>query len=245
MGRPGCDNEPQISILSEQHHDSPYLDQASSSRQSSPARHPKSQSAPSRDRSAPPVRNHAGPRPHQARGNNGGASSHGVKMSPSPKPAPSRKRGRRRGNGTYRQPDELTSHPTTRNAYVETREWLLKEHGPVCAYCGLKHAAKLMTLDHVAPRRGQTAYDRRDNLVLACQTCNAAKRDLAPLAFLLGVRARAKNLVRFGAHLSAGLIEMARSLIPVDQTNSSGAANIDHDRWGEPVDKSEDSPYKE
>lgn len=75
-----------------------------------------------------------------------------------------------------------------------------------------------MTLDHVAPRRGQTAYDRRDNLVLACPGCNAAKRDLAPLAFLLAPRSRAANLVRYGSHLSPMLVEMARALVPVDAT---------------------------
>jgi HNH endonuclease len=78
-----------------------------------------------------------------------------------------------------------------------------------------------MTLDHVAPRRGQTAYDRRDNLVLACRTCNAAKRDLAPLAFLLGARSRAVNLLKFGTHLSAGLLELARSLVPVRDDDDS------------------------
>src|SRR4051812_4767174 len=83
--------------------------------------------------------------------------------------------------------DSLTSHPTSRNAQMETRAWLLSRHGPVCAYCGTKHSARVMTLDHVAPRRGQTAYDRRDNLVLACRDCNAKKRDLAPLAFLLAL----------------------------------------------------------
>lgn len=125
-----------------------------------------------------------------------------------------RKRRRGKGGGVSRKVDELTSHPTTRNAYVGTREWLLAQHGPVCAYCGTRYAADLMTLDHVAPRRGQTAYDRRDNLVLACQPCNMAKRDLAPLAFLLGNRNRALNLVKFGDHLSAGLLELARSLLP-------------------------------
>lgn len=73
-----------------------------------------------------------------------------------------------------------------------------------------------MTLDHVAPRRGQTAYDRRDNLVLACRPCNEAKRDLSPLAYLLAVRARAANLLRYGSHLSAGLLDLARSLLPKD-----------------------------
>jgi len=134
-----------------------------------------------------------------------------------PRKGPARKRGGRRrgrGKGAYRQPDELTSHPTTRNAYVDTREWLMQTHGPICAYCGTKHIPKSMTLDHVAPRRGQTAYDRRDNLVLCCVNCNKKKRDLAPLAFLLGDKRRAINLVRYGWHLSEGLIEMAKSLLP-------------------------------
>jgi hypothetical protein len=72
-----------------------------------------------------------------------------------------------------------------------------------------------MTLDHVAPRRGQTAYDRRDNLVLACPGCNTAKRDLAPIAFLLAKRSRAFNLMQYGAHLSPMLIDLARSLVPL------------------------------
>lgn len=71
-----------------------------------------------------------------------------------------------------------------------------------------------MTLDHVAPRRGLTAYDRRDNLVLACPGCNAAKRDQAPLAFLLASRPRAASLLRYGTHLSPGLLDLARSLVP-------------------------------
>ncbi len=95
-----------------------------------------------------------------------------------------------------------------------TREWLLEQHGPVCAYCGTRSTAAEMTLDHVAPRRGQTAYDRRDNLVLACKNCNALKKDLAPLAFLLRSRKRAMSLLRYGSHLSHGLLELARSLVP-------------------------------
>jgi 5-methylcytosine-specific restriction endonuclease McrA len=110
---------------------------------------------------------------------------------------------------------------------VATREWLLAQHGPVCAYCGTRHREATMTLDHVAPRRGQTAYDRRDNLVLACKSCNQKKRDLAPLAFLLGARARAINLLKYGAHLSAGLLDLAKSLVP------------EHER------PDEDSPYRD
>jgi 5-methylcytosine-specific restriction endonuclease McrA len=125
--------------------------------------------------------------------------------------------------------------PTTRNAFVATREWLLEQHGPVCAYCGTKHQARTMTLDHVAPRRGQTAYDRRDNLVLACKTCNQKKRDLAPLAFLLGVKGRAVNLLKYGAHLSSGLIDLARSLVPEHERPKGRHKSRHFDE--------EDSPY--
>jgi 5-methylcytosine-specific restriction endonuclease McrA len=163
-------------------------------------------------------------------------------------PAARKKGGKRRGRGgtgaSHRQ-SKLTSHPTSRNALMETRAWLLQMHGPTCAYCGRLSTAREMTLDHVAPRRGQTAYDRRDNLVLACKTCNAAKRDLAPLAFLLGLRSRAVNLVRYGAHLSAGLMELARSLLPEGHVEepTPHPRRRHRTRWNEPIND-EDSPYK-
>jgi hypothetical protein len=113
----------------------------------------------------------------------------------------------------------------------------LEQHGPVCAYCGGRFDAQAMTLDHVAPRRGRKAYDRRDNLVLACPACNAAKRDLAPMAFLLARRSRAQHLLRYGSHLSPMLVDLARSLAP------SGAelqATRDAD-----LDSPDDSPYRD
>jgi 5-methylcytosine-specific restriction endonuclease McrA len=133
----------------------------------------------------------------------------------------SRKRGGRKKSATHSSAKsaaghshrELTSLPTTRNAQIATRAWLLKHYGPHCAYCGLKVESRTITLDHVAPRRGQTAYDSRDNLVLACRPCNALKRDQAPLAFLLARRSRVANLLKYGAHLSAGLLDLARPLL--------------------------------
>lgn len=101
-----------------------------------------------------------------------------------------------------------------------------------------------MTLDHVAPRRGQTAYDRRDNLVLACPGCNMVKRDQAPLAFLLGSRIRAVNLVRYGAHLSPMLVDLARSLVPAGAEQplpSVDSATID---WAALIDLDGESPYR-
>ena len=100
-----------------------------------------------------------------------------------------------------------------------------------------------MTLDHVAPRRGQTAYDRRDNLVLACPGCNAAKRDLAPLAFLLGARLRAANLLRYGGHLSPMLLDMAISLAPAESA-ATPEVDVGPDPWDLPDDDGE-SPYKD
>jgi 5-methylcytosine-specific restriction endonuclease McrA len=107
-----------------------------------------------------------------------------------------------------------TSVPTGRAAYQETRRWLLAQHGPVCAYCGVKFPPRTMTLDHVTPRRGQTAYDRRDNLVLACKRCNTIKADKPFLAFLFGQKARAANLLRYGEHLSDGILDLCRQLAP-------------------------------
>jgi 5-methylcytosine-specific restriction endonuclease McrA len=148
--------------------------------------------------------------------------------------SPRRKRGGRKRRGKGTPPPELTSHPTSRNAYVNTRVWLLDEYGPYCAYCGTKHAARSMTLDHVAPRRGQSAYDRRDNLVLACRTCNAAKKDTSPLAFLLSVKTRAVNLLQYGRHLSEGLLELARPI----------AKKVPREVFGPRADN-EKSPYKD
>jgi hypothetical protein len=106
-----------------------------------------------------------------------------------------------------------------------------------------------MTLDHVAPRRGQTAYDRRDNLVLACRPCNEAKRDLSPLAYLLAVRSRAGNLLRYGAHLSPGLLDLARSLLPKalsepPATNGSNGGRQDREKFAVSYEDDE-SPYKD
>jgi 5-methylcytosine-specific restriction endonuclease McrA len=82
------------------------------------------------------------------------------------------------------------------------RDWLLAQHGPVCAYCGSETPEESITLDHVRPRRGQTAYDRPDNLVLACRDCNAAKADTPLMAFLMQRRARGVFLLHYGEQLS-------------------------------------------
>src|SRR3954465_1117232 len=104
-------------------------------------------------------------------------------MAPERKTSPRRKRGGRKKRGRGGSPPPgLASHPTSRNAMVNTRTWPLDEDGPYCAYCGIKPAAPSMTLHHGAPRRGQMADDRRATLVLACRSCNALKRDMAPLA---------------------------------------------------------------
>lgn len=126
-----------------------------------------------------------------------------------------RSRGRKSGSAYAPTPKvTLTSVPTGRAAYSDTREWLLHEHGPICAYCESVIPVRSVTLDHVTPRRGQTAYDRRDNLVLCCKACNAAKRDKPILAFLLGNKKRVIALYKYGQHLSHQLVEMVKDLLP-------------------------------
>lgn len=155
-------------------------------------------------------------------------------------PPPRKRRSRSRGGAKKKtasaaapRASQHSSQSTTRAAYAETRRWLLAEHGPVCAYCAQKFAAKDMTLDHVAPRRGQTAYDRRDNLVLACKTCNSAKADLPIMAFLLRRRERAVSLAQYGVHLSPMLRDMALQI-------ADGVVSRDH---AGPAD--EESPYSD
>ncbi len=125
-------------------------------------------------------------------------------------------RGRGKGGGGSPAPPplRLTSVPTGRAAYTETRLWLLDRHGPVCAYCERVVDPSTITLDHVTPRRGLTAYDRRDNLVLCCKACNALKADKPILAFLLGNRKRVVAMYKYGQHLSHQLVEMVKDLLP-------------------------------
>ncbi len=90
------------------------------------------------------------------------------------------------------------------------------KHGPVCAYCERVVAERVITLDHVTPRRGQSAYDRRDNLVLCCRLCNAAKKDRSFLSFLLERPARAVSLLKHGDHLSHMLIDLVHQIAGPD-----------------------------
>jgi len=141
-----------------------------------------------------------------------------VYLSPTQMPQPRKRRSRSRssakprGAKTTTHVSQHTSVPTGRAAYVETRRWLLEEHGPVCAYCGVTWNPRSLTLDHVTPRKGQTAYDRRDNLVLACKRCNSIKADKPFLSFLLGQKKRAVNLLHYGEHLSEGILDLCRQL---------------------------------
>lgn len=123
------------------------------------------------------------------------------------------------GSGSTSSGSRLRRSPG--RSYGAHREWLLDRHGAVCAYCGTRVPAETITLDHVRPRRGMSAYDRPDNLVLACRTCNAAKADTPLLAFLMAKRSRGVFLLHYGDHLSEPLKALARDaserpLLPPD-----------------------------
>lgn len=147
-------------------------------------------------------------------------------------------------------PQQETSVSTSRNAYAETRRWLLAHYGPTCAYCGRTFKPLSITLDHVTPRRGQSAYDRRDNLVLACKGCNGAKADKPFLVFLLARRERATFIVRYGAHLSDGLLGLAKHIMGEEQPfemplGTNGAAPPEPRVVYGDQDDGEESPYYE
>lgn len=163
--------------------------------------------------------------------------------------SPARRRGgrKRRGKPAHRPPQH-SSQPTSRLAYAETREWLLESHGPICAYCGVTYSPRSLTLDHVTPRKGQSAYDRRDNLVLACKRCNTAKADKPFLVFLLAQRSRAERLLRYGDHLSDGIKDILRHMVgdlpPLPEPPSAPSpARKAKVKFG-PADD-EESPYRE
>lgn len=93
------------------------------------------------------------------------------------------------------------------------RDWLLSTYGPICAYCGQTIKPETATLDHVRPRKGQKAYDRPDNLVIACRDCNSAKADMPLVSWLLQRKSRAVLLLEYGRHLSSGLQQEAFRLV--------------------------------
>jgi len=92
-----------------------------------------------------------------------------------------------------------------------------------------------------------TAYDRRDNLVLACKRCNSAKADKPFLMYLLAQRARATNLARFGQHLSDGILKIVLPLADDVPAPPPAAAPSQPRRprmlYGS--DERDDSPYSD
>lgn len=115
------------------------------------------------------------------------------------------------------------------------RKWLLDNHGSVCAYCGTETPVGTITLDHVYPRKGQTAYDRPDNLVLACTACNAAKADTPFISFIAQKRSRGVFLLHYGEHLSEPVKDLVRKaserqLLQPQDENAPAPSGIGHRR---------------
>ena len=62
------------------------------------------------------------------------------------------------------------------------------------------------------------------------------------LAFLLGAKNRALNLLTYGAHLSAGLLDLARSLVPEELRTAPASST--RERWNA-HESEDDSPYRD
>jgi 5-methylcytosine-specific restriction endonuclease McrA len=127
---------------------------------------------------------------------------------PSPRP---RSRSRRRSKPSH--PPQVQHRNLGRRSIDNHREWLLETYGPICAYCGEGMTVAAVTLDHVYPRKGQTAYDRADNLVVACRECNALKADTPFLSFITQRRSRGVFLLHYGEHISESVLDIVRKAI--------------------------------
>ena len=140
----------------------------------------------------------------------GSPENGGTRLDSSPVRKPRRRRSA--GSPTVARSSE-TLRRTGSKSYQGHRDELIALHGPVCAYCGELFPADTLTLDHVQPRKGKTAYDRSDNLVLACKSCNAAKADMPFLGFILARRSRGVFLLHYGDNLSDGIKQTIRGLV--------------------------------
>jgi 5-methylcytosine-specific restriction endonuclease McrA len=60
-----------------------------------------------------------------------------------------------------------------------TRRTVLSRDHYACQYCGIQPPRQLLTIDHIMPRSrgGQTSWE---NVVAACQKCNAKKGNRTP-----------------------------------------------------------------
>ncbi len=97
----------------------------------------------------------------------------------------------------------------------------------------------------MTPRKGQSAYDRRDNLVLACSDCNGIKADMPILSFLLRKRERASMLRTYGAHLSPMLVELIEGLTPDHVNPPRVKENFDDLLFNEDESPYYESPYSD
>jgi 5-methylcytosine-specific restriction endonuclease McrA len=75
---------------------------------------------------------------------------------------------------------KLSSYATRPfKSLAPNRENVIFRDGNTCQYCGRRHKAKNLTLDHVFPR-SRGGRDTWSNLVAACHSCNGLKGDRTP-----------------------------------------------------------------
>ena len=109
----------------------------------------------------------------------------------------------------------------------------LANHGALCAYRVTATPVGTITLAPVSPRKGPPAYDRPDNLVLACTACNAAKADTPFISFIAQKRSRGVFLLHYGEHLSEPVKDLVRKaserqLLQAQDENAPAPSGIGH-----------------
>ena len=76
-----------------------------------------------------------------------------------------------------------------KHAKMALRSQVMCDHGAQCVYCGAKRP---LTVDHYHPKALGGA-DTVDNMAPSCLRCNASKRDMLPLDFVVNRVLRAKE----------------------------------------------------
>ena len=100
-----------------------------------------------------------------------------------------------------------------------TKHKLLRRDRYTCAYCAVVHAERDLQAEHIVPASHGGPYTWM-NLVTACSTCNARKRDRTPeqagmkLVYLPYVPSRFEAFLLEGRHIRADVHDWLAARLP-------------------------------
>ncbi len=109
----------------------------------------------------------------------------------------------------------------------EVKEYLLEKYARTCAYCQGASDDPVLEVEHVVPKnspQGPRGTDRISNLVIACQTCNEAKGNTQPDAWLEHLSQSPDLLDQVRSHFVPQALKQLQKPL-------TGAAFLNTTRW--------------